>query len=121
VSIANVRRIIGSALHPDFNPIGSSQFEVSFDDRAGEVVYLPKGFAFAIVKVGLPMPWRMSIGARGTEDEELRVRRPLRLLNIAPVLAIRRLKVLGRQEGACRVTNLSAGFVEWGARMSSDR
>ena len=66
------------------------------------------------------MPRRMPAGARGAEDEELRVGRPLGLLYVAAVLTIGRLEAFGRQDGACYVTNLDTGFVEWRIRMSSN-
>lgn len=120
VSIGNVPRIRGSALHLDLDPIGSSQFEVSLDDGPGELVHLFEHVPFAIVEVRLPMPRRVSTGTRGAENEELRIGRPLRFLNVAAMLTIRRLKVLSRQGDASHVVNLDSGFIERGAGMFSN-
>jgi len=92
--IGNVLRISGSTLHLNFDPIGSSQFEVPLDDRAGEVVHLLEGFAFPIVEVSLPMPRRVSSRTGSAENKELRIWRPLHFLNVTPMLAIRDLKSL---------------------------
>ena len=118
VDIAGITR---GALHLDFDPIGSSQFEVSLDDRTCEIVHFFEYFSFAIVKVSLPMPWRVSTGTRRAENEELRIRRPLHFLNVAAVLAIRRFKVLGRQDGAFHVADLHSRFIEWRVGMFSNR
>ena len=118
--IGNVHWITGRALHLDLDPIGSIQFEVSLNDGSGKIVHFLKHLPFPIIKICLPMPRRMPTGARGAEDEELRVGRPLSLLNVAAVLTIGRLEAFGRQDGACHVTNLDTGFVEWRIRMSSN-
>ena len=118
---ADVSRISGSALHLDLDPIGSSQFEVSLDDGSGEVVHLFEHVPLAIVEVRLPMPRRVSTGTRGAENEELRIGRPLHFLNVTSMLTIRRLKVLGRQDGAFHVVNLDPRFVERRAGMFSNR
>ena len=89
VPIDNVTRISGGALYLDFDPVGTSQFEVPLDDGPGEVVHLSKGFPSSIVEVSLPMLGRMSTATCCAKNEELRVGRPLGLLNIAAVLTIR--------------------------------
>ena len=71
VSRVDIAGIIRGALHLDFDPIGSSQFEVSLDDRACEVVHFFKCFPLAIVKVSLPMPRRVATATCRAEDEEL--------------------------------------------------
>ncbi len=121
VSSVDIARITRGALHLDFDPIGSSQFEVSLDDRPCEVVYFFECVSAAIVEVSLPMPRRMSSRTGGAENKELRIRRPLHLLNVAAVLAIRRLKVLSRQDGAFHVADLDSRFVERRVGMSSNR
>src|SRR5882724_3094688 len=120
MSIGNVGWVTGRALHLDLDPIGSTQFEVSLNDRSGKIVDFFKHLPFAITKICLPMPRRMPTGARGAEDEELRIGRPLSLLDVAAVLTIGRLEAFGRQDGACHVTNLDSRFVEWRIRMSSN-
>jgi len=120
MAIGNVHWITGRALHLDLDPIGSTQFEVSLNDGSGKIVHFLKHLPFPIIKICLPMSRRMPTGARGAEDEELRVGRPLGLLNVAAVLTIGRLEAFGRQDGACHVTNLDTGFVEWRIRMSSN-
>ena len=100
VSIGDIPGISGGPLHLDFDPIGRTQFEVSLDDRPGKVVHFSECVSAAIVEVSLPMPRRMSSGTGSAENEELRIRRPLHFLNVTSMLAIRRLKILGRQHRA---------------------
>ena len=118
--IGNVHWITGRALHLDLDPIGSTQFEVSLDYRACEVVHFFECFSFAIVKVGLPVPGRMPAATCGAENKELRIGRPPVFLYIAAVLAIWGLKVLGCQDAAFHVADLDSRFVEWGIGMSTD-
>ena len=109
----NVSRISGCALHIDFDPIGSSQFEIPLDDWPREIVHLFERVPFAIVEVSLPMPRRVPTGTCRAENEELLIGRPLGFLNVTSMFTIRRLKVLGRQDGTFQFVTLSSGFLEW--------
>ena len=117
----DVLGITGRALHLDLDPIGYSQFEVSLDNRPCEVIYFFECVPAAIVEVSLPMPRRVSTATCGAENEELRIGRPLHFLNVAAMLAIRRLKVLGRQDGAFHIADLDSRFIEWRIRVLSNR
>src|SRR6266480_7766320 len=92
MSTGDVSRITSGALYLDFDPVGGSQFEVSLDDRSGKVVHFFAHLPFAIVKVSLPMPRRVSTGACSAKHEELRIGRPPAFLNVAAMLTIWRLK-----------------------------
>jgi hypothetical protein len=120
VSSVGIAGITRCALHLNFDPIGSSQFEVSLDDGTCEVVHFFERISFAIVEVRLPMPWRVPARTRGAKNEELGVGRPLVFLYIAAVLAIWRLKVLGCQDAAFHVADLNSGFVKRRIGMSTD-
>ena len=121
MSISDISRITRGALHLHFDPVRSRQFEISFDDWPGEVVYFSERVRSAVVKVSLPMPRGVSTGARGAEHEKLRVRRPLHFLNVAAVLTVWRLEVLGRAHSTLHVVNFDARFIEWRVDMLSDR
>lgn len=116
--IGNVHWITSRSLYLDLDPIRSTQFEVPFDDRPGEIVDFLKSFALPIVEVRLPVPRRMPTRTRSAEDKETRVGRPLGLLDVAAMLTIGRLEVFGRQERACHITNFDTGFVKWRVRVS---
>jgi hypothetical protein len=112
MSIRDVSRITSGALHLDFNPIGSGQLEVPLDNWPGKVVHFFEHVSFAIVKVSLPMPRRVSTGACSAKHEELRIGRPLPFLNVAAMLTVRRFKVLGCQGAAFDVANLDSRFID---------
>jgi hypothetical protein len=89
MSIRDVSRITSGALHLDFNPIGSGQFEVPLDNWPGKVVHFFEHVSFAIVKVSLPMPRRVSTGACSAKHEELIWQRwQYRALEQAPSLVL---------------------------------
>src|SRR4029077_15403780 len=118
---SDIRRISRSALHLDFDPIGSTQFKVPLNDGSREVVHFFEHLPFAIVEIRLPMPRRVSTRTCGAENKELRIGGPLHFLNVTSMLAIRRLEILRCQDGAAHVTNLDARFVEGRTGMSSNR
>ena len=112
VAVDYVARIASRTLHPHFDPVRSTQSEVSLYDGPGKVIHFFEHLSFAIVKVSLPMPRRVSAATCRAKNEELRVGRPLGFLNVTAVLAIRRLEILCCQDAAVHILNLDLRFIE---------